>query len=73
MTESAWFHFFLYPRDAGRSLLKLVVKAALLSVALACFGTISTAQQPQDEITTKSIEDLMNIEVSLSYSQGVNR
>jgi iron complex outermembrane receptor protein len=68
MIESAWHRFFFHPRDTDTSrkcsFLKLVVKAGLLSVTLAFLGTISTAQQPRDDLTAKSIEDLMNLEVT---------
>ncbi|HWN08753.1 MAG TPA: TonB-dependent receptor [Pyrinomonadaceae bacterium] len=45
-----------------------VVTASLVAVALASLATIAMAQQPQDDLTTRSIEDLMNMEVASVYS-----
>ena len=51
-----------------RPSLATIVRRASLAMALACFGTTALAQQPQDDLSTKSIEDLMNIEVASVYS-----
>jgi len=41
---------------------------SLVVVALVCLGTTATAQDPPDDLTTRSIEDLMNMEVASVYS-----
>ena len=68
MTESARFKSSLCPQGRHRRskcrLANFVVTASLVAVALACLGMVAMAQQPPDDLTTRSIEDLMNIEVT---------
>jgi len=55
-------------RSWSRSLLTTVAMTASLALALACFGGTAIAQQTPEDLSTKSIEDLMNIEVASVYS-----
>lgn len=72
MTESTRDQFSYSPPGTPRRfksyLATLVVTASLVFVIMASLCTITMAQQPQDDLATKSIEDLMNIEVASVYS-----
>ncbi|MFN2510578.1 MAG: TonB-dependent receptor plug domain-containing protein [Pyrinomonadaceae bacterium] len=66
MTDSARFKSSFCPHGRRYKcyLAKFVVTASLVALALACLGTVAMAQQPPDDLTTRSIEDLMNLEVT---------
>lgn len=55
-------------RKRSRSSLTTIFVTVSLAVILAGFATTAFAQPPPDDLSTKSIEDLMNIEVASVYS-----
>jgi iron complex outermembrane receptor protein len=67
MTASEWYRSFFvcpYAKNIMSSIERTVLRAGLLALALTAIASVSSAQQLPNDLTTTSLEDLMNIEVT---------